>query len=96
MTQSEFAGRLGVNRNTVSRWEAGERLPDGSSLLRMREEFGADISYILTGQSGGAAPALRPDEAALLDNYRNSPADGRERLRQISITAAQSDKRKKA
>lgn len=62
----------------------------------MATEFGADINFILTGHSGGTAPALRPDEAALLDNYRNSPSDGRERLRQISVTAAQSDKRKKA
>lgn len=71
-------------------------MPAGTQLIRMANEFGADINYLLTGHGGGAAPALRPDEAALLDNYRKSPADGRERLRQISITAAQSDKRKKA
>lgn len=90
MKQSEFGERLGVNRQTVSRWEAGERLPDGSSMLAMATQFGADINYLLTGRSGGVARSLRPDEEALLDNYRNSPSDGRERLRQISITAAQS------
>lgn len=96
LTQSQFATRLDVDRKTIGEWERGERVPSGMALIRMSNLLGADINYILTGQSGGQAPTLRPDEAALLDNYRNSPSDGRERLRQISITAAQSDKRKKA
>jgi transcriptional regulator with XRE-family HTH domain len=95
MKQSEFAERLGVNRNTVSRWEGGERLPDGSGLLRMREAFGADINVILTGQAGGVAPSLRPDEEELLAHYRQANSDGRERIRQISATAANSPKREK-
>ncbi len=93
MKQSEFAERLGVNRQTVGRWEAGERLPDGTGLLKMREEFGASVDFILTGHAGGAAPALRPDEEELLANYRMANSDGRERLRQISATAANSPKR---
>ena len=93
MKQSEFAELLGVNRNTITRWEAGERLPDGSSLLRMREAFGADINVILTGRSGGVSPALRPDEEELLAHYRQANSDGRERIRQISATAANSPKR---
>lgn len=95
MKQSEFAERLGINRQTVGRWEAGERLPDGSGLLRMREAFGADINVILTGQSGGVAPLLRPDEEELLANYRAANSDARERIRQISATAANSPKREK-
>ena len=95
MKQSEFAERLGVNRQTVSRWEAGERLPDGSGLLRMREAFGADINVILTGQAGGVAPDLRPDEEQLLAHYRTAHSDARERIRQIAATAANSPKRTK-
>ncbi len=93
MKQSEFAERLGVNRQTVGRWEAGERLPDGSGLLRMREAFGADINVILTGHEGGSAPALRPDEEQLLEHYRAAHSDARERIRQIAATAANSPKR---
>lgn len=95
MKQSEFGERLGVNRNTVSRWEAGERLPDGSSMLAMALEFGADINYLLTGKSGGVAPALRPDEEALLTNYRACNSDSREKIRQIAQTAVNSPKRAK-
>lgn len=95
MKQSEFAEKLGVNRQTVGRWEAGERLPDGSGLLRMREAFGADLNVILTGQAGGVVPALRPDEEQLLAHYRAVHADARERIRQIAATAGNSPKREK-
>ena len=93
LTQAGFAQRLGVSRSSVEGWEAGKRLPDGSSLLRMREAFGADINVLLTGQAGGVAPNNRPDEEELLANYRQANSDGRERIRQISATAANSPKR---
>lgn len=93
LTQAGFAQRLGVSRKTVEGWEAGKVLPNGSSLLRMREAFGADINVLLDGKAGGAAPALRPDEEELLANYRQASSDGRERIRQISATAANSPKR---
>lgn len=96
MKQSVFAERLAVHRNSVLGWESGKRLPDGESLVRMADEFGADINFILTGKTGGVAPSLRPDEQELLDNYRAAPADGRERIRQISATAANSPKRRSA
>lgn len=51
MTQADFAARLGVDRKTVVRWEAGERLPDGGSLLALAREFEADVHDILTGET---------------------------------------------
>lgn len=95
LTQAGFAKRLGVSRSSVEGWEAGKRLPDGSSLLRMREAFGADINVILTGQTGGVAPQNRPDEDQLLEHYRAAHSDARERIRQIAATAANSPKREK-
>lgn len=67
----EFAEELGVNRKTVTRWEADETLPDGPSLLALKEKFGADPGWVLTGI--GEAPSkssLTPDEQVLLDGYR--------------------------
>lgn len=96
MKQSEFAERLGVHRNSVVGWEAGKRLPDGESLVRMTEEFGADIAYILIGRSGGVVPGLRPDEEQLLAHYRAAHSDARERIRQVAATAANSPKRSEA
>lgn len=93
LTQAGFAQRLGVSRKTVEGWEAGKVLPNGSSLLRMREAFGADINVLLDGKEGGAAPDLRPDEEKLLADYRAAHSDARERIRQIAATAATSPKR---
>lgn len=93
LTQAGFAQRLGVSRSSVEGWEAGKRLPDGSSLLRMREAFGADINVLLDGKEGGVAPDLRPDEEKLLADYRAAHADARERIRQVAATAASSPKR---
>lgn len=93
LTQAGFAQRLGVSRSSVEGWEAGKRLPDGSSLLRMREAFGADINVLLDGKAGGVAPDMRPDEAQLLADYRAAHADARERIRQVAATAANSPKR---
>lgn len=44
---------------------------------------------MLTGQRKGD-PELKPDEAALLDNYRNSPEEGK---RAIEATSAALSKR---
>lgn len=93
LTQVSFAKRLGVSRSSIEGWEAGKRLPDGSSLLRMHEAFGADIGYLLTGHTGGVAKQLPPDEEALLQLYRTANSDGRERIRQISANAARAPKR---
>lgn len=80
MSQAEFATRLDVDRKTVVRWEAGERLPDGSSLLKLLTEFGVDLNYILTGQGTGDVAALNDDEAALLNNFRHAPQAQRDIL----------------
>lgn len=78
---SEFAEELGVNRKTVSRWEADETLPDGASLLALKDKFGADPAWILTGS--GEAPntsSLTPDEQVLLDGYRALDVPTRRRM----------------
>ena len=99
-TQGEFAQRLGVNRKTIERWEAGERLPDGQSLLALMTVCGADVNYILTGQRAGGmsqsmsmGPQLRPDQAALLDNYEHSDEVARQAAQRLLDPRAQ---RKKA
>lgn len=56
-SQANFAERLGVDRKTVGRWEAGDLLIGATSLIRLREAFGADINWVLTGNDGGQEPA---------------------------------------
>lgn len=61
--------QLGVAPKTQRFYESGERSPDAEYLGRFAEA-GADVLYVLTGQH--AAGVLAPEEAALIDNYRNA------------------------
>ncbi len=74
LTQAEFSARLGVHRKTVERWESGERIPDGESLLSLKREFGIDPGWLLTGEGDRPSTAtLSPDESELLALFRAAP-----------------------
>lgn len=45
----EFAQEIGVNRKTVTRWENGDAVPDGDSLLALRRQFSVDPVWLLLG-----------------------------------------------
>lgn len=77
LTQADFAERLGVNRKTVERWEAGERLPDGQSLLALMSVFSADVNYILKGERSSTAPALTADEREMLALFKSATLTGK-------------------
>lgn len=74
-SQGEFAERLGVNRKTVERWESGERLPDGQSLLALMTECGADVNYILKGRTEDRK--LTSEELTMLAYFRDATPDVR-------------------
>lgn len=57
---------------------AFDKVP-GELFVRMASA-GIDIQYVLTGN---AARQIKPDEAALLDNYRNSTPDNQAVLRKV-------------
>lgn len=72
-TQSAFADRLGVNRKTVERWESGERLPDGLSLLALMRSCGADVNFILTGKRDSSLVIpLTAEEQIVLRYYKEA------------------------
>lgn len=69
-SQVEFAKDVGLHKNTVARYEAGEREPDGDYLKRLMA-LGYNANWILTGdgpqrlegalQSQSQVPRLDPD-----------------------------------
>ncbi|WP_460418895.1 helix-turn-helix domain-containing protein [Pseudomonas sp. microsymbiont 2] len=74
MKIGDFAECLGVNRKTITRWEAGEALPDGSSLVALHESFGVSPTWVLLGAvAPEAAAPLSAEENLLLTRYRQSP-----------------------
>ncbi len=50
LSQGEFAKRLGTHRNTLARYERGERNPDAKFLADLCREFGVNARWLLTGQ----------------------------------------------
>ena len=51
ITQDELAGRIGVTRQAVSKWETGITIPDIEMLLKLSEIYGIAINDILKADS---------------------------------------------
>ncbi len=47
LSQEEFAAKLNVVRQTVSKWERGLSVPDSEMLIRISETLGAPVSVLL-------------------------------------------------
>lgn len=46
-SQEELAEKLGVSRQSVSKWEAAQSIPDMAKILRMSNLFGVSTDYLL-------------------------------------------------
>ena len=74
LTQPTFAEMAGAKKRTLIDWEKGVSSPTAVQLAALAK-VGVDVLFILTGQRSQPVPAtaeLRPDQAALLDNYEHS------------------------
>ena len=47
MTQEKLAERMGVSRQTVSKWETGEAIPDLEKLLELSRLFSCTLDALL-------------------------------------------------
>lgn len=48
LSQEELAYKLGVARQTISKWELGDATPDFKNLMAICEYFGIELEYILS------------------------------------------------
>jgi len=94
-SQQKAADAIGVRREMWAKYEAGAE--PGAKAIAGMITAGLDIAYILTGQRSqlqvAETPAvygseLKPDEAALLDNYRHSGKEGQTAIAQVALVAA--------
>nr|VFK20382.1 MAG: Helix-turn-helix domain-containing protein [Candidatus Kentron sp. LPFa] len=92
--QADFAAIGGITVNTQYLYEKGKRSPD-SVYLSAISKAGADVLYILTGKRSVHEDSLKPEEEALLDNYRNSSEDSQRILRETSAALAQQPGKKR-
>lgn len=60
-SQAELARRIGVSASAVGMYEQGRREPSLGLLVRLAQELGAAIDYLLTGETLHADPSAVPE-----------------------------------
>lgn len=81
LSRAYVAQECGIGQQRIKSIEQGTgRYPD-TTVIASLGVCGMDVSYILVGKR--TQPLLRPDEAALVENYRNTSAENRKVLRKI-------------
>ena len=85
MTQKNLAEKLGLSAQTVSLWERGDRKPDWSSQIDLKDLFEVSIEY-LSGASDDDTPvkAQTPDSL-----YRQEILDDDEELNEMAVQMCQ-------
>ncbi|HPY83532.1 MAG TPA: helix-turn-helix transcriptional regulator [Ruminococcus flavefaciens] len=78
LSQEELAEKLGVSRQSVSKWEGAQSTPDLNRILQLSQIFGVSTDYLLKEEIETAAEA--PTEAA--------PEETEPPLRHVSMEEA--------
>ena len=60
ITQDDLAERLGVSRQSVSRWESDAAFPETDTLIRLCDYLGCTVDYLLRNEKGAPANAAKP------------------------------------
>lgn len=58
MSQDELAEQMDVSRQSVSKWEGAQSIPDLSKILKMSEIFGVSTDYLLKDDFDKPAPEI--------------------------------------
>ena len=69
LSQEELAGRVGVSRQAVSKWELGDAAPEVDKLRALAREFGITVDELLSEEA--------PREPEQAPPPRHSPTAGR-------------------
>ena len=77
-SQEELAGMLGVSRQSVSKWESAQAVPDMKKILQLSEVFGVTTDYLIKDEIE-SVPAV---ETATVDSGLE------ETVRQVSMEEA--------
>lgn len=64
-SQEELAAQLGVSRQSVSKWEGAQSVPDMQKVVQMSRLFGVTTDYLLKEELGEPEPARSEPDAPL-------------------------------
>ena len=79
-SQEELADQLGVSRQSVSKWEGAQAVPDIQKIIKMAELFGVSTDYLLRDELG----ETEKEEYRTLSETFESAAD----VRKVSLEEA--------
>lgn len=74
LSQDEFAEKLLITRQAVSRWENGETIPNTDTLKLIAETFNVSIDYLLGHPSGQCQSC---GMVLIKDSDKGTESDGR-------------------
>lgn len=69
LSQEQLAERLGVSRQAVAKWEAGQSWPDLENVIALGECFGVSLDSLLKNQDG-CEKALLDDGSVVLSEVK--------------------------
>ena len=64
-SQEELAMKLGISRQSVSKWESTASIPDLDKIIKLSELFGVSTDYLLKDSEGDENVVAYPDENIL-------------------------------
>ena len=71
-SQEELADKLGVSRQSVSKWEGAQAVPDMKKIVMMSELFGVSTDYLLRDEIENADPSeATPIDSGLEETVRS-------------------------
>lgn len=80
ITQEDLADKLGVSRQSISKWETGEAYPETDKLLILCDMFNVSLDSLMRGditeESAKAEPADNPEFITLTDKFSKGIALG--------------------
>ena len=78
-SQEELADMLGVSRQSVSKWEGAQSVPDLQKIIKLAEIFGVSTDYLLKDE-------MEPEQRETADIYEKT--DSFSTLRKVSMEEA--------
>ena len=72
MSQEEFANKIGVSRQAVSKWELDKAYPDLDKLVDICEMFGLSLDELVNG--------VEQDEKSVIGDEENAELAARQQL----------------
>lgn len=73
MTQELLGEKLGITRQTVSKWERGESTPDFAYLVKISELFQLSTDYLLKGKLPQSQQSSSPGETVSERTEKQTP-----------------------